>query len=201
MPTLADCPELPPCPPHAPYRCPSGECVENAATCAPGIRCPSNKPYLCSNGTCVKAADLCPIIETCPTGYLMCYDGSCVDHNSVCLPPPVCPSLSIRCLDGSCRSAVDLEEAVLDYFGAAPAYETCVNRKLEESSVEVERRANCRTQTRVCAQRRAICTAEIAARWTALSGCRSIRSAPRSTTTCFAATAPRKRTSTPVLRS
>ena len=119
MPTLADCPELPPCPPHAPYRCPSGECVEYAATCAPGIRC--------------------PIIETCPTGYLMCYDGSCVDHNSVCLPPPVCPSLSIRCLDGSCRSAVNLEGAVLDYFGAAPAYETCVSRKLEESSVEIEK--------------------------------------------------------------
>ena len=89
----------------------------------------------------MKSPDLCPIIETCPAGYLMCYDGSCVDHSSICPPPPVCPSLSIRCLDGSCRSAVDVEEARLSYFGVGPNYEVCVNRKLEESSVEIEQRS------------------------------------------------------------
>ena len=138
MKSLEDCPILPACSSHSPYRCPSGECVEYGSSCPPRIQCPSSKPFSCSDGSCAESIDACPLLEPCKPGYLMCPDGSCVDHQLLCLIPAVCPSMSIRCSDGSCRSTEKLEEKRLSLFGEKPAVSICVDRKIKESLVHFE---------------------------------------------------------------
>lgn len=69
----------------------------------------------------------------------MCGDGSCVDREALCPHRMVSFTMVVRCSDGSIRSTEGYEKERTILFGAAPTFEKCVARKMEDSVVRVMR--------------------------------------------------------------